>query len=75
MRRSSPSSYQVGIHPPRHMPAGLLTRHAVERVEQLAGLSLMPDVLKQAKHICKSTRCEVVVRRFDDAQKRAGGKR
>jgi hypothetical protein len=37
----------------------------VERVEQLAGLKL------GARQLCQSTRCELVVRRFDDAQKRA----
>jgi endonuclease G len=44
----------------------------VERVEQLAGLTLLPDALKLgARQLCQSTRCELVVRRFDDAQKRA----
>jgi endonuclease G len=42
----------------------------VEKVEQLAGLTLLPDAVKTgAKHICKSVKCETVVRRFDDARK------
>jgi endonuclease G len=42
----------------------------VEKVEQLAGLTLLPDAVKTgAKHICKSVKCEMVVRRFDDARK------
>ncbi|KIJ17089.1 hypothetical protein PAXINDRAFT_111817 [Paxillus involutus ATCC 200175] len=43
----------------------------VEAVERAAGLNLFSDALKNSsKHICKSTKCEVIVRRFDDAQKR-----
>ncbi|CCM03838.1 uncharacterized protein FIBRA_05987 [Fibroporia radiculosa] len=43
----------------------------VEAVERAAGLTLFSDALKQnSKHICKTTKCEVIVRRFDDAQKR-----
>jgi len=43
----------------------------VDTVERAAGLTLFSDVIKgQSKHICKSTKCEVMVRRFDDAQKR-----
>ncbi|KAH8102897.1 hypothetical protein BXZ70DRAFT_1057286 [Cristinia sonorae] len=43
----------------------------VEAVERAAGLTLFSDEIKKAsKHICKSTKCEVIVRRFDDAQKR-----
>ena len=34
-------------------------------------MTLFTDAVKaNSKHICKSTKCEVVVRRFDDAQKR-----
>ncbi|KAF5330525.1 hypothetical protein D9619_005686 [Psilocybe cf. subviscida] len=51
----------------------------VDAVERAAGLSLFSDAVKaSSKHICKSTKCEVVVRRFDDAQKKSrkavGGK-
>ncbi|POY72959.1 hypothetical protein BMF94_3945 [Rhodotorula taiwanensis] len=48
----------------------------VEAVERSAGLSLLPEALKAAnvKHLCQATKCEVVVRRFDDAQKKFGGK-
>jgi endonuclease G, mitochondrial len=43
----------------------------VEAVERAAGLTLFSDAVKtSAKHICKTTKCEVVVRRFDDVQKR-----
>lgn len=45
---------------------------AVDAVEKAAGLTLFSDAIKQqSKHICKTTKCEVVVRRFDDAQKNA----
>ncbi|KIY66255.1 hypothetical protein CYLTODRAFT_444806 [Cylindrobasidium torrendii FP15055 ss-10] len=43
----------------------------VDAVERAAGLTLFSDAVKSAsKHICQSTKCEVVVRRFDDARKR-----
>jgi len=43
----------------------------VEAVEHAAGLTLFSDGIKAAsKQICQTTRCEVVVRRFDDAQKK-----
>jgi len=43
----------------------------VEKVEQLAGLTIFSDEVKQgSKHICQTTKCDVTVRRFDDAQKR-----
>ncbi|KAG8738591.1 nuclease [Ceratobasidium sp. 414] len=41
----------------------------VEAVERAAGLALFSeDVKKSAKHICQTAKCEVIVRRFDDAQ-------
>ncbi|KAF5391815.1 hypothetical protein D9757_001690 [Collybiopsis confluens] len=43
----------------------------VEAVERVAGLALFSDAVKStSKHICQSTKCEVIVRRFDDARKR-----
>ncbi|KAI0747855.1 DNA/RNA non-specific endonuclease [Daedaleopsis nitida] len=43
----------------------------VDAVERAAGLTLFSDAVKSnSKHICQSTKCEVIVRRFDDAQKR-----
>ncbi|KAI9509960.1 hypothetical protein F5148DRAFT_977512 [Russula earlei] len=43
----------------------------VEAVERAAGLTLFSDTIKGgSKHICRTTKCEVIVRRFDDAQKR-----
>lgn len=43
----------------------------VEAVERAAGLTLFSDAIKGgSKHICKTTKCQVIVRRFDDAQKR-----
>ncbi|BGP04079.1 Mitochondrial nuclease [Rhodotorula toruloides] len=47
----------------------------VEAVERSAGLSLLPTELKSAKELCRTIKCEVVVRRFDDAQKKLGGGR
>ncbi|KAF9557691.1 hypothetical protein CPC08DRAFT_819754 [Agrocybe pediades] len=44
----------------------------VEAVERAAGLTLFSDEVKSAsKHICQSTKCQVIVRRFDDAQKQS----
>ncbi|TFK42797.1 hypothetical protein BDQ12DRAFT_598157 [Crucibulum laeve] len=44
----------------------------VEAVERAAGLTLFSDAVKaNSKHICQSTKCEVIVRRFDDAQKKS----
>ena len=43
---------------------------AVEDVEKVAGITLFSDAIKRSsKHICETSKCEVVVRRFDDAQK------
>ncbi|KAI0316791.1 hypothetical protein OF83DRAFT_1059763 [Amylostereum chailletii] len=43
----------------------------VDAVERAAGLTLFSDAIKAgSKHICKTSKCEVIVRRFDDAQKR-----
>jgi endonuclease G len=48
----------------------------VEAVEKAAGLTLLPDGIKtSAKHICQTARCQVVVRRFDEARKRGDNKR
>ena len=42
----------------------------VDAVERAAGLTFFSDEIKKSsKHICKTTRCDVIVRRFDDAQK------
>ncbi|KAL1947561.1 hypothetical protein VTO73DRAFT_13285 [Trametes versicolor] len=42
----------------------------IDAVERAAGLTLFSDAIKaQSKHICKTTKCEVIVRRFDDAVK------
>ncbi|KAM0787211.1 hypothetical protein ACM66B_006449 [Microbotryomycetes sp. NB124-2] len=46
----------------------------VEAVERASGLSLFPSQLKMmSKQLCQSTKCAVVVRRFDDAQRKVGG--
>jgi len=43
----------------------------VDVVERAAGLSLFPEALKTgSKHICRTTKCDVIARRFDDAQKK-----
>jgi len=42
----------------------------VDAVERASGLTLFSDAIKQnSKHICKTTKCDVIVRRFDDAQR------
>lgn len=42
----------------------------VDAVERAAGLTFFSDEVKNgSKHICQSTKCEVIVRKFDDAQK------
>lgn len=42
----------------------------VDAVERAAGLTLFSEQVKaSSKHICKSTKCDVTIRRFDDAQK------
>jgi endonuclease G, mitochondrial len=46
-------------------------RLVVEDVEKAAGIALLSDAVKRSsKDICQTSKCEVVVRRFDDAQKR-----
>lgn len=46
-------------------------RDLVEAVEHAAGLTLFSDAVKAAsRQICQTTKCEVIVRRFDDAQKK-----
>ncbi|OCH95295.1 DNA/RNA non-specific endonuclease [Obba rivulosa] len=48
----------------------------IEAVERASGLTLFSDTVKMSsKHICKSTKCEVIVRRFDDAQKQSTGRK
>ncbi|KAA1474841.1 hypothetical protein DENSPDRAFT_825009 [Dentipellis sp. KUC8613] len=43
----------------------------IDTVERAAGFTLISDAIKaKSKHICKTTKCEVIVRRFDDAQKK-----
>lgn len=43
----------------------------VDAVERAAGLSLFSEAVKTgSKHICQTAKCEVIVRRFDDAQKK-----
>jgi len=42
----------------------------VDAVERAAGLTLFSDEIKSgSKHLCQTTKCEVVVRRFDEARK------
>lgn len=43
----------------------------VESVERAAGLTIFSDAVKaSSKHICKTTQCSVLIRRFDDAQQK-----
>lgn len=47
----------------------------VEAVERAAGLTFFSDAVKStSNHICKTTKCQLIVRRFDDAQKKASRK-
>ncbi|KAF5358529.1 hypothetical protein D9756_001756 [Leucocoprinus leucothites] len=42
----------------------------VDAVERAAGLTLFSEEVKLgSKHICRTTKCEVIIRRFDDARK------
>ncbi|KZV94045.1 hypothetical protein EXIGLDRAFT_612214 [Exidia glandulosa HHB12029] len=42
----------------------------IDSVERAAGLQLFSDEVKaKSKNICQTTKCDVIVRRFDDAQK------
>ncbi|KAG8889157.1 nuclease [Tulasnella sp. 332] len=42
----------------------------VEAVERAAGLTLFSDAVKNSsKQICQTSKCELIVRRFDDAQR------
>jgi endonuclease G len=46
----------------------------VEAVEKAAGLTFFPeDIKKGSKDICQTTKCELVIRRFDDAKKNLKG--
>ncbi|KAM0747257.1 hypothetical protein T439DRAFT_383400 [Meredithblackwellia eburnea MCA 4105] len=46
----------------------------VEAVESSAGLTLLPERLKKmARPLCQTVECKVIVRRFDDANKKFGG--
>jgi endonuclease G len=50
----------------------VLIKWVVDAVERAAGITIFSDAVKQAsKHICVTTKCEVTVRRFDDARKTA----
>ncbi|KAL4074699.1 hypothetical protein V8B97DRAFT_1868444 [Scleroderma yunnanense] len=43
----------------------------IEAVERAAGLTLFSDAVKSAsKHICQTSKCQVIVRRFDEERKR-----
>jgi len=43
----------------------------IDAVERAAGLTLFSDAIKGgSKHICRTTKCELIMRRFDDVQKR-----
>ncbi|KAG6874328.1 hypothetical protein C0995_001553 [Termitomyces sp. Mi166 len=44
----------------------------VDAVERAAGLTFFSDEIKaHSHHICKSTKCQLIVRRFDDARKQS----
>ncbi|KAI0282150.1 hypothetical protein BGY98DRAFT_912686 [Russula aff. rugulosa BPL654] len=43
----------------------------IEAVERAAGLTLFSDAIKGgSKHICRTTKCDLTIRHFDDVQKR-----
>lgn len=47
----------------------------IDAVEKAAGLQLFSEEVKKAsRHICQTTHCQVVIKRFDDAQKSASKK-
>lgn len=47
----------------------------IETVEKAAGLNLFSPAIKaSAKVLCRETKCELIVRRFDDAKKQGGDK-
>lgn len=61
------------LFPLKERDGAMLTRRrvTVETVERAAGLTLFSDAIKNgSKHICKTTKCDVIVRRFDNAQKK-----
>ncbi|KIY43689.1 DNA/RNA non-specific endonuclease [Fistulina hepatica ATCC 64428] len=44
----------------------------VETVEKAAGLAFFSETIKKAsKHICQTAKCQIIVRRFDDVNKKA----
>ncbi|KAG6879043.1 hypothetical protein C0992_005668 [Termitomyces sp. T32_za158] len=44
----------------------------VDAVERAAGLTFFSDEIKaHSNHICKTTKCQLIVRRFDDARKQS----
>lgn len=46
----------------------------VESVERASGLVLFSDAIKRtSKHICQAIECQIIVRHFDDAQKKIAG--
>ena len=48
--------------------------HTVDAVEQAAGLSLFDDVTKAgSRELCRTVKCDIIIRRFDDAQKKVQG--
>lgn len=62
----------LGIIPDVCLNAELI--YSVESVEQASGLILFSDAIKStSRHICQTAECKVVVRRFDDAQKKIVG--
>ncbi|PPQ78182.1 hypothetical protein CVT25_015515 [Psilocybe cyanescens] len=43
----------------------------VDAVERAAGLTLFSDAVKTgSRHICQTTKCDLIIRKFDDAQKK-----
>src|SRR5260370_11271983 len=48
----------------------VIYQSSVDAVERAAGLVLLPDNIKStAKNICRTTSCQLLIRRFDGAQK------
>ncbi|KAI6043022.1 hypothetical protein EDC04DRAFT_2961618 [Pisolithus marmoratus] len=64
-------SFVTSVSFATHVPGLMSYRLLVEAVERAAGLTLFSEAVKNAsKHICQTTKCEVIVRRFDEARKR-----
>lgn len=55
---------------PLFLPLSCSSYRLVDAVERAAGLTLFSDALKaSSKHICKTTPCQLIIRKFDESGK------